>query len=116
MSVIQGTIYSVGDYVVELDSPRINVYLPSVISRSPKVNDKIYCYTDSSNNGMFIAYKDEVPVIAPNAIDFNAHRHKMFSDEIVSNMDGMELDESTMDTLKNACTGGVLQSDETEES
>lgn len=81
----------------------VKVWLPSVISRLPQVDDYIvYDIDDVDNeNGSFIAYYGETPIKAASF----AHTHQMMSDTTINGMSG--LDASTKENLRHLETGGV---------
>lgn len=81
----------------------VKVWLPSVISRLPQVNDYIVYDIDDVDyeNGSFIAYYGEAPVKAATF----AHTHQMMSDTTINGMPG--IDASTKENLRNLETGGI---------
>lgn len=79
----------------------ITVWLPSVISRLPVVDDHIMIQQDDAelnDYAEFVCYSTEA------SVDFIMHKHKLFSDQTVENM----ADESAKGTLAKQLTGGVL--------
>jgi hypothetical protein len=81
----------------------VKVWLPSVISRLPRVDDYIVYDIDDVDyeNGSFIAYYGETPI----KVASFSHTHQMMSDTTINGMPG--LDTSTKENLRNLETGGV---------
>lgn len=81
----------------------VTVWLPSVISRLPVVDDYIVIQLDDAelnDYAEFVCYSNEASVVPIGS----QHTHQMLSDETI---DSMELPSAEKDMLRTKSTGGV---------